>query len=242
MTTHIVQISDTHISSQFPQRTKDLENCVTAINALVDSGSAPALVVHTGDVSHEGSTEEYHIAKQQLDKLHAPYVVMVGNRDKRAELLSVFSANAMQPTCSPWVQYAINDFPVRLLMVDTLSTQSNKGQLCEERLAHLETMLDANPTKPTALFLHHPPYPATGIPDPYQYEDWDDVEKLTALLSRFDNIQAIYCGHVHRFVDGEIAGINASAITCSARDLRKGEMTEKQSNEPVFKSILLHHS
>jgi len=248
MTRQIVQISDTHLSEDFPGRTKDLENCVNAINALADQ---PALVVHTGDVSHNGLAEEYHIAKTLLDKLAMPYFVMAGNRDKRAELLAAFMQNeneTEQQTAeqfmahSPaqkWVQYSVEHLPVRLLMIDTVCTTSNKGQLCEERLAHLKNMLEADISKPVALFLHHPPYPATGIPDPHQYEHWNDVGKLAALLSGFNNVQAMYCGHVHRFIDGNIAGIDASAITCAATDLRKGEMTDEQKSAIVFKTIPL---
>lgn len=236
MTLQIVQISDTHISANFPQRAQDLENCVQAINKLPEQ---PALVVHTGDVSHDGLSTEYHTAKQHLDTLRAPYVVIPGNRDNREELLHAFSGSIAELPKTGWVQYAVETFPVRLLMVDTVSTDSNKGRLCNERMAHLKAMLDTDKSKPVALFLHHPPYEATGIPDPYQYEDWDDVTKLDQLLSQYNNIKAMYCGHVHRFIDGNIARINASAITCLAGDLRKGEVKEEERALPVLKEITL---
>jgi len=58
-------------------------------------------------------------------------------------------------------------------------------------------------------------------------------------LSRFSNIHGIYCGHVHRFMKGEIAGLNASAISCLAGDLRKGEVSDAQRKLPVFKELAL---
>lgn len=236
MTLHIVHISDTHISNDMPQRLTDLENCVRVINAL---DAPPDLIVHTGDISHDGLAQEYHNARQLLDELKAPYFVMAGNRDKRAELLSEFSDTRYRLPTQGWVQYSIEEYPVRLLMLDTVSTDTNKGQLCQERLDHLELMLEADTTKPVALFLHHTPFEAVGIPDPYQYEDWNDVEKLAKIISRFTNICGVYCGHVHRFIDGEIAGVKASAISCLAADLRKGDVTDAQRKRPVLKSIFL---
>jgi len=236
MTLRIVHISDTHISEQAPQRLQDLENCVQAINKLQEP---PELVVHTGDISHNALPKEYHSARQVLDKLNAPYYVMAGNRDKRAELLNEFADDRYRLPAQGWVQYSVESHPVRLLMVDTVSENSNKGQLCTERLAHLEAMLQADTTKPTVLFLHHPPYEATGIPDPYQYEDWNDVEKLAELLSRFSNLRGMFCGHVHRFIDGSIAGLPARALSCLAGDLRKGEVTDKERKNPVFRELLL---
>lgn len=236
MTLQLVQISDTHISIDAPQRMSDLENCVQAINQLK---VPPELVIHTGDIAHNGSPQEYHSAHQLLSQLTVPYFVMAGNRDKRPELLSEFADKRYKLAANGWVQYSIEQYSVRLLMVDTVSEHSNKGQLCAERLDHLEAMLMANTTKPVALFLHHPPYEAVGIPDPFQYEDWNDVENLTALLSRFSNICGMYCGHVHRFIDGSIAGVEASAISCLAGDLRKGEVTEADRKQPVFKSLTL---
>jgi len=100
-------------------------------------------------------------------------------------------------------------------------------------------MILADTRKPTALFLHHPPYAATGIPDPYQYEDWGDVDKLAAMLSKYSHIGGMYCGHVHRFIDGEIAGIQASAISCLAGDLRKGEVSDADRKLPVLKVLNL---
>lgn len=238
MTLRIIQLSDTHISTEHPQRTRDLENCIDVIN---QSSMQADLVIHTGDVSHNGSSEEYQTAKSLLDRLNAPYWVLAGNRDNRAVLLQTFADSHCKIAAINWVQYALNEYPVKLVMVDTVCEHSNKGELCAARLHHLQSMLTENPEKPTVLFLHHPPYPATGIPDPLQYENWQDVERLDELLRRFKNIKAMYCGHVHRFIDGEISGIPASAISCLAGDLRKGTVTDAERKQPIYKVLDLEY-
>lgn len=232
----VVQISDTHISVDVPSRLEDLGRCIAAINAL---DTPPELVIHTGDVAHDGLREEYHSARELLDQLDAPYVVMPGNRDNRSALREVFLDDRYTGIDLQWIQYSIETFSTRLVMCDTVSDQSNKGRLCPERLSHLQQMLDADLTKPVALFLHHPPYPATGIPDPYQYERWDDCDALATLLQNHNQLSGIYCGHVHRFIEGEVGGLAASAITCLAGDLRKGEVSDEERQQPVFKVISL---
>lgn len=236
MALQVAQISDTHISLDFPQRAKDLENCVRAINELP---TPPDLVIHTGDIADRGRSQEYQSARQQLDQLNVPYFVIPGNRDRRSELTDVLDSKHYQQSAQGWIQYSIEDYPVRLIMVDTLNEESHKGKLCTERLEHLESMLLADTTKPTALFLHHPPYEATGIPDPFQYDDWNDVDKLAALLSRFTTICGMYCGHVHRFIDGTIGGVQASAISCLAGDLRKGDVSDAERKLPIYKILTL---
>jgi len=234
MSLRIVQISDTHLCVDAPLRLHDLENCIRVINEMQFQ---PDAVVHTGDITHNGLSQEYHSARELLDQLHAPYFVMAGNRDKREPLLHEFRHSRFQLPEQGWVQYVVEDFSSRLIMLDTLSDQSNKGKLCNSRLAHLEKMLSANPGKPVVLFLHHPPYEAKGIPDPYQYENWNDVEKLENLLIQHNQIQGIYCGHVHRFIDGSIADIAASAISCLAGDLRWGDVSDSERKLPVLKLL-----
>ena len=236
MTLTLVQISDTHLSDEAPQRMQDLKNCINAINNLPHQ---PDLVVHTGDITHNGLAQEYKTARALLNELNVPYYVMAGNRDSRAELLAEFSEPQYQLPKKGFVQYSVEHYPVRLIMVDTISEESNKGALCSERLEHLGALLAADTKKPTALFLHHTPYEATGIPDPYQYDNWEDVDNLTQLLSQYSNICGMYCGHVHRFIDGEIAGIPARAISCLAGDLRKGEVTDEERKLPVFRELTL---
>ena len=62
----IAQISDTHIALDTPdadQRTRDLACSIADINAL---DPAPDLIVHTGDIVHNGAQDEYAQAAAAL--------------------------------------------------------------------------------------------------------------------------------------------------------------------------------
>ena len=68
----IAQISDTHIDLDIPDRAnrlRDLERCVAAINRL-DPG--PDVVIHTGDLVHNGKPAEYESVTQILRNLRCP--------------------------------------------------------------------------------------------------------------------------------------------------------------------------
>ena len=236
MSLRIVQITDTHISGEHPVRTDDLARCVEAINNL---DTQPALVVHTGDVSHNGNDAEYAVAKELLDTLQAPYCVMTGNRDKRENLMKSFGDNPFMQDCEKFVQFAIDEFDVKLIFLDTLSTTSNKGKLCKDRLYHFKQMLDESTDKPLAVFMHHPPFKVEEIPEPQQFEKWEDVSNFEALIRRMDNIKGIFCGHVHRNVESKLDDIPIRVLTCNAGDLRKGDVSDEDRQHPVYRELTL---
>lgn len=225
----IVQISDTHISREHQSRTADLKRCIEAINAL---DPQPDIVVHTGDVAHDGHPDEYGIARKLLDKLSVPYFVLPGNRDNRQELIRTFQDGRHIRAGMDFVQYSVESFEARLVFLDTASRKSNKGRFCQDRLAHAERLLSGETTRPTLVFLHHPPFEVGTIPDPFQFESWAEVEALEALLAKHDGVRRVICGHVHRNVEGTVGSVPAIAISCTAVDLRKGDAG--RDGQPIF--------
>ncbi|MGI9406899.1 MAG: metallophosphoesterase [Hyphomicrobiaceae bacterium] len=230
----IAQISDTHLSVDHPSRTNDLERCIAQVNTL---DPQPDMVVHTGDVAHNGLPEEYETARRLLDTLKAPVVVLAGNRDRRAPLIDAFADLGYLPPDASFVQYAIDRFPVRLVCIDTVSTASNKGHMCKHRLDHLAALLDEDPAKPTVVFMHHPPFEVSVGPDPFHFEAESAARALQALIAQHNNIVAARCGHVHRDTTGHIGTVPAAIMSCCANDLRKGETLPVATGTPLY---LLH--
>ncbi len=226
----IVQISDSHIAvpaASGSDRAGDLRRCVEYINGLARQ---PDLVVHSGDIAHHGKPAEYSIAAQILDELRAKLCVIPGNRDDRGALRAAFANRLPQNCHGEFIQYAIVREHMRAIMLDTLSTQSNKGRLCEARLAHLGEMLNDAGGRPVSVFMHHPPFEIAEAPVPFQFEDRGNRDDFSAILSRHRNIQHIYCGHSHQSASGTIAGIDASTIPSIAVDLRRGRLAALQED------------
>jgi len=177
----IAQISDTHIALDTPdadQRIQDFTSTIADINAL---DPAPDVIIHTGDIVHNGRQDEYARAVAILAAAHAPVYVMVGNKDNRANLREAFSACGYLAPNSDFIDYAIDDYPVRLIALDTLSSGSNKGDFCRERVRNLIDLIDAETTKPIAVFTHHPPFEVTVGPDPVHFEPPDTMVGFVTL-------------------------------------------------------------
>lgn len=214
-------------------RAADLEACIRHINEM---RPAPDVVVHTGDIAHDGLIEEYRTAKRLLDELSVPYFVLAGNRDDRRHLIDIFAdGHTLRPSMD-FVQYAVEDFEARLIVIDTVSEASNQGRLCEARLKHIDHMLTSDTTRPTAIFLHHPPFKVNVGPYPWHFEDWSDVEALMAMLEQHDHIQGLYCGHVHRSFETVIGSIEACVVSSIASDVRWDKPASSANDLPLFKT------
>lgn len=230
----IAQISDTHLALDTPdadQRILDFERTISDINAL---DPPPDIVIHTGDIVQNGRPDEYVRAAEILEKAKVPVYVMVGNKDDRAKLRKTFSSAEYLTSDNEFVAYSIEDFAVRLVVLDTLNPGSNKGNFCEERIADLVKMIEADPTKPTAVFAHHPPFLVPEGPEPLHFESIEIMERFRRMLQRSTSIISIFCGHVHRGVAGFVGNIPVLVMPSIATTLRKGDYPPELAACPVY--------
>ena len=230
----IAQISDTHIALDTPdadQRIRDFERTIADINAL---DPAPDVIVHTGDIVHNGRQDEYARAAAILAKARAPVYVLAGNRDDRANLRAAFAARGYLAPDSSFIDYAIEDYPVRLIALDTLSSGSNKGDFCSERARRLVELIDAETTKPIAVFAHHPPFEVPVGPDPLNFETPEMMARLRQALQHSGRVVAVFSGHVHRGTAGHVGNIPATVMPSIATTLRKGEYPAQMKTRPVY--------
>ena len=228
----IAQISDTHIALDTPdQRIRDFERTIADINLLDPS---PDVIIHTGDIVHNGRSDEYAEAVQILAKAKAPVYVIPGNKDDRANLRAAFSPNGYLKSGSDFIQYAIEEYPVRLIAADTLNTRSNKGDFCSARADDLGDLIDAEKTRPVAVFAHHPPFEVKVGPEPLNFESPEMMERLQRALQRSGRVIALFSGHVHRGTAGYVGNIPVSVMPSIATTLRKGEYPAHMKARPVY--------
>ena len=230
----IVQISDTHIVLGTPdadQRISDFALTVADINAL---DPAPDVIVHTGDIVHNGRQDEYAQAVAILATVRAPVYVLAGNKDDRENLHKAFSAPGYLRSESDFIQYAIDDYPVRLIAIDTLSLGSNKGDFSSERVRLLTKLIDAETTKPIAAFMHHPPFEVTVGPHPFNFESLEIMSDLRRALQQSGRVVAGFCGHVHRAATGHVGYIPMTVVPCIATTLRKGDYPVHMKLRPIY--------
>lgn len=231
----IAQISDTHIDLDGPNgaaRCRNLERCVAAINRLEPH---PDVVIHTGDLSQHGKPGEYEAARRILAALRSPLFVAAGNRDDRSAIRAVFPAERSLLPDTLFAQYSIDAYPVRLIAVDTLSDNSNQGEFCQVRADSLRATLAEDTTKPTLVFMHHPPFEVHESDYPIQFASWDGVDRLGRALAGQRHVVGMFCGHTHRDAAGEVGGFPVSSMPSVAVDLRLGRYPAAFDGVPIYK-------
>ena len=155
----IAQITDMHIKppGELLYKRVDtagfLERAVAHVTAL---DPRPDIVLATGDLVDGGKPEEYALLRRLLAPLAMPVYLIPGNHDARDAMREVFADHAYLPRTG-FLQYTIEDLPVRLIALDTLVPGKGHGELCAERLDWLEARLGES-DRPTILFMHHPPF------------------------------------------------------------------------------------
>ncbi len=204
----IAQISDLHVVEKnrhwlSEPLTKIDERVSKTISHLNDLNPRPDVVLLTGDATENGSKASYDHLKDCLQSLQIPMFIVPGNHDHREELRKVFSSSAYMPSRG-FIHYAIEDFPVRLIGLDTLVQGENYGRICEERLEWFEKTLNQNRKKPTLIFMHHPPvkigmrlFDQMNCSTPPLFEN---------LIRDHDQIVGILTGHYHHLCISSFGG------------------------------------
>ena len=191
-----------------------LARAVAALNALVPRPDAVAL---TGDLVDHGEAEEYAHLRELLAPLAMPVFVIPGNHDQREPLREAFGGDGYLPA-EGFLQYTVEDYPLRLIALDTLVPGSHHGTLCDKRLGWLDRTLAAQPERPTAILIHHAPF-LTGI----AYMDnftFDKPAALAEVIGRHPQVERILCGHLHRAIDRRFAGTVAGTAPSTAHQIR----------------------
>ena len=191
-----------------------LARAVAALNALVPR---PDVTVVTGDLVDHGEPAEYEHLRDLLAPLQMPVFVIPGNHDAREPLRQAFGGGGYFPAAG-FLQYAIEEYPLRLIALDTLVEGKGGGELCHERLSWLDRTLAAQPSRPTVVLMHHPPF-QTGI----TYMDnhgLDNAAALAEIVTRHPQIERILCGHLHRAIDRRFAGTVAGTAPSTAHQVR----------------------
>jgi 3',5'-cyclic AMP phosphodiesterase CpdA len=153
-----------------------------------------------------------------LEALQMPYLLLPGNHDDRDVLAQVFADHPYLHGEDGFVQYAVEDYSLRILVLDTVVPGHSHGGLCERRLAWLAARLDEQPGRPTVIVMHHPPF-ETGIAHMDAIGLLEGADELARIVSRHANVERILCGHLHRTIFRRFAGTIASTCPSPAHQV-----------------------
>lgn len=216
----IAQITDLHVvePGALAMGKVDTNACLArCVARLNDFTPRPDLVLATGDLINNGTAQQYAALRALLAPLELPVFLLPGNHDDRAALRAAFPDHRYLPRGDGFLQYVLEDWPVRIIALDTLVPGETGGALCQRRLAWLADRLGEAPDRPTLIALHHPPFD-TGI----GFMDrigLDGREGLAHLLEFYPRVERVVCGHVHRPVQSRFGGTIASIAPSTAHQI-----------------------
>jgi 3',5'-cyclic-AMP phosphodiesterase len=204
--TIIAQLSDPHIRAPGRLTYRKVDTAAylrTAVAMLAAMPTPIDAVMVTGDLTDFGTDEEYAHFRALMAPLTMPVYPIPGNHDDRAGMRRAFGARlAFQPD-GP-LSYVAEAGDLRLMMLDSSVRGEKHGMLGDATLAWLDRELAAQPTRPTVVALHHPPF-VTGIRH-MDVQNCFDAKSLAQVLARHPQVLLTVCGHVHRTVMTTFAG------------------------------------
>jgi 3',5'-cyclic AMP phosphodiesterase CpdA len=185
------QITDTHWGYQGPANPDPAAAFERAIAEIARWPTRPALVVHTGDVTHMTSDAgerraRLEAARALLGKLGTELLVIPGEHDAAADRGAAFQA------VFGATHQARELGGVAMIALDNASDP--KGSLGDEQLVWLEREVDKlPPARPLLVFAHRPLF---ALAQPW---DWftGDGERALAILDRHPRTTVFY-GHIHQ--------------------------------------------
>lgn len=223
----IAQITDMHIRPEGVLAYGRIDTApylARAVQHLLGLKPRPDVVLATGDLVDVGSAAEYGRLRALLAPLPMPVYLIPGNHDDRDALVAAFTDHRYLPRGGRFIQYVVEDFPVRLVALDTLVPGKAGGLLCEERLHWLAARLAEAPDRPTVIFMHHAPF-ETGIEHMDRY-GLARTREFIEVVSRHPQVERVLCGHLHRPIQARVGGTVATTAPSTAHqvelDLEKG--------------------
>jgi len=216
--TLIAHISDPHIVEEpklcygIVDTRASLARVLARLEAM---NPKPDLIALTGDLVDEPTTAAYATLRAILARASTPIVVIPGNHDDRALLAQMLAEHVYLPRGGAKAHFVLEeaDGP-RIIGFDAVVAGCEHAFVSDEDIAWLARVLDAGNARPTMLMMHHPPI-RTGLAfmDALQ-PDLDS--RFAEVLARHRELRLIICGHVHRAIDGVLAGARVAVAGSTA--------------------------
>lgn len=167
----------------------------------------PDAVIVTGDVTDFDRPEEYARFRALTAALPMPLFPIPGNHDSTQGLAAAFPHIGAKAQAGK-LNYVVEEFPLRLVMLDSSVPGAPHGLLGGQTLDWLDAALRAAPERPTLVALHHPPF-LTGIRH-MDVQNLQDASALEVVLTCHPQVRGLVCGHVHRTIITRFADRPAS--------------------------------
>jgi 3',5'-cyclic AMP phosphodiesterase CpdA len=193
-----LQISDTHIGfakDANPDVNGTLARTVELVNGMAEQ---PALIIHTGDITHLSKPAEFELAQQMLGQLRVTELHTVPGEHDTADATVTEYFNRFGKASNNKGYYSFDHSGVHFIaLINVLQFKDGGlGTLGLEQLAWAAADLKSRSSStPIVVFAHMPLWTI--------YEPWgwgtSDADQLMGQLRRFGSVTVLN-GHIHQIV------------------------------------------
>jgi 3',5'-cyclic AMP phosphodiesterase CpdA len=193
-----VQISDTHIGfhkDANPDVNATLLKTIDLVNAMPEQ---PALILHTGDITHLSKPSEFDAAQDMFSRLRATEMHTTPGEHDTADVAVSEYFNRFGKASGNKGYYSFEHSGVHFVsLINVLNAgDGGAGSLGEEQLAWVTADLKGRSSSmPIVVFAHMPLWTV------YQPWGWGttDADQLLPSLRRFGSVTVLN-GHIHQIV------------------------------------------
>jgi Icc protein len=201
-----LQISDSHVGFDKPANPNALGTLQEAIAKFRAMPVTPSFMIHTGDITHLSTDEQFDDATQVISSAGLPVFYVPGEHDVIDEGLgkSYLARYGGGSSGSGW--YSFDQDGVHFVgLVNVMNLNAGGlGNLGEEQLAWLEKDVKTLPAStPIVIFAHVPLWTV--------YPEWgwgtEDGARALSLVRRFGSVTVLN-GHIHQImqkVEGNVS-------------------------------------
>jgi len=193
-----VQISDTHIGfnkEANPDVAGSLTRTIDLVNGMRDQ---PALIIHTGDITHLSKAAEFDVAQALFSRLRPAEMHTVPGEHDTADATVTEYFNRFGKASNNKGYYSFDHAGVHFIgLINVLQFKpGGLGSLGDEQLAWVAADLKGrSASTPIVVFAHMPLWTI--------YEPWGwgtgDADQLMNALRRFGSVTVLN-GHIHQIV------------------------------------------
>jgi 3',5'-cyclic AMP phosphodiesterase CpdA len=214
-TLRFAQISDSHIGFKGPANPNVADTFSHAIGQINGLGYTPDFVIHTGDLTHLATPEQFDQVKQMLTGINTPHVFTVpGEHDSTDDAGQKYrQAFGAGTRGDGWYSFDVSG--VHLIgLVNTLN-MNKLGHLGNDQLEFIEKdVASLSSDTPIVVFSHIPLFA--------MYPDWgwgtDDAVQALSYLKRFSSVTCLN-GHVHQLFSKTEGNVTFHSGTTTAYPL-----------------------
>jgi 3',5'-cyclic-AMP phosphodiesterase len=199
------QVSDSHLGFDRPVNTNVTGTFQEALGQVTSMADKPAFLIHTGDITHLSTAEQFDTGAQLLAATKLQTYTVPGEHDILEDNgKSYLNRYGKGTKCDGW--YSFNAGGVHFIgLVNVVNLQGNGlGDLGQAQLEWLEKdVKNVSSSTPIVLFAHVPLWIA--------YQDWGwgtkDGGQALSYLKRFGSVTVLN-GHIHQVmqkVEGQVA-------------------------------------